>query len=77
MLGGCHSQFYIEGKKTWAQSASLKGCVPVEVMQLAKFLNGAFVVAWHLIGFLVNTVAQALHEKPIACTFMYFVVLAI
>lgn len=33
----------------------------MEVMQPAKFLNGAFVVAWHLVGFLVNTVAQALH----------------
>jgi hypothetical protein len=35
----------------------------VEVMQLAEFVNGAFVVAWHFIGFLVNTATEALHEK--------------
>lgn len=37
--------------------------MPVEVTQLAKFLNGAFVMAWHFIGLLVNTATEALHEK--------------
>lgn len=37
--------------------------MPVEVMQLAKFLNGAFVMAWHFIGLLVNTATEALHKK--------------
>lgn len=44
--------------------------MPVEVTQLAKFLNGAFVMAWHFIGFLVNTATEALHEKASGpCTF--------
>ena len=52
--------------------------MPVEVTQLAKFLNGAFVVAWHCIGLLVNTATEALHEKPaVRVLFMYFVALAV
>lgn len=44
--------------------------MPVEVTQLAKFLNGAFVMAWHFIGLLVSTVTEALHEKTSSpCTF--------
>lgn len=44
--------------------------MPAEVMQLTKSLNGAFVMAWHFIGFLVNTVTEALHEKNSGpCTF--------
>lgn len=43
--------------------------MPVEVTQLAKFLNGAFVIAWHFTG-LVNTVTEALHENTRnPCTF--------
>lgn len=44
--------------------------MPVEVTQLAKFLNGAFVMAWRFIGFLVNPAAEASHEKasgPCTC----------
>lgn len=52
--------------------------MPVEVMQLAEFLNEAFVVAWHFIGFLVNTTTEALHEKTaVLVLLMYFVALAI
>ena len=45
--------------------------MPVEVTQLAKFLNRAFVMAWHFIGLLVvNTATKALHEKTSSpCTF--------
>lgn len=50
----------------------------VEVTQLAKFLNGAFVRAWHFVGFLVNTATEALHEKTSGTVlFMYFVALAV
>lgn len=35
----------------------------MEVTQLAKFLSGALVMAWHFIGLLVNTAPEALHEK--------------
>lgn len=52
--------------------------MPVEMTQLAKFLNGAFVVAWHFIGFLVNTATEALHEKlAVLVLFTYFVALAV
>lgn len=52
--------------------------MPVEVTQLAKFLNGAFVMAWHFIGLLVNTATEALHEKSaVLVLFMYFVALAV
>lgn len=53
--------------------------MPVEVTQLAKFLNGAFVMAWHFIGLLVNTVTEALHEKAGGpwTFFMYFVALVV
>lgn len=58
------SQLYIEGNEVWGHSQLVwKDCMPVEVTQLAKFLNGAFVMAWHFIGLLVNTATEALHEK--------------
>lgn len=51
--------------------------MPVEMTQLAKFLNGVFVMAWHFIGLLVNIATEALHEKISSpCTF-YFVTLTV
>lgn len=52
--------------------------MPVEVTQLVKFLNGAFVMAWHFIGLLVNTATEVFHEKTaVLLLFMYFVALAV
>lgn len=50
----------------------LKDCMPVEVTQLAKFLNGTFVIPWHFIGLLVNIATEALHEKDSSpCIFLH------
>lgn len=53
--------------------------MPVEVTQLAKFLNGTFIIPWHFIGLLVNIATEALHEKDSSpCIFFtYFVALAV
>lgn len=46
--------------------------MPVEVTQLAKFLNGTFVIPWHFIGLLVNIATEALHEKDSSpCIFLH------
>ena len=60
-----------EGNKIGGHSQLVwKDYMPVEVTQLAEFLNGAFVMVWHRVGLLVNTATGALHEKTSsACTF--------
>lgn len=44
--------------------------MPVEMMQLAKFLNGVFVMAWHFIGLFVNIATEALHENQQSLYFL-------
>lgn len=67
------SPLYIEGNKIWGHSQLVwKNCTPVEVTQLAQFFNGAFVMAWHVTGFLVNSATtEALQEKPSSLCIFY------